>query len=92
MRPLGRALTHANVSDFHSGMRAFRTDAITSLALRANGMEYASEMIARAAAEKLRIGEIPINLAKTTRDGNQSHLRPVRDGLRHVGTLITLHR
>lgn len=89
---LGRALTHATVGDFHSGMRAFRTDAITALNLSANGMEYASEMIARAAAEHLRISEIPINLAKSTRVHNQSHLRPVRDGLRHVGILIALHR
>jgi len=89
---LGRALTDSTVGDFHSGMRAFRTDAITALNLRANGMEYASEMIARAAAERLQISEIPINLARSTRCRTQSHLRPVRDGLRHVGTLIALHR
>jgi hypothetical protein len=71
-------------------MRGFRTDAITAPNLRANGLEYASEMNAQAAATRLRISEIPINLARSTRDGNQSTPTTRPHGLRHVGTFIAL--
>jgi len=87
---LGRALTDSAVGDFQSGMRAFRTSAIADLQLRADGMEFASEMIAKASSARLRVSEIPIDLGNTPPGRERSHLRPIRDGLRNVKTLIEL--
>src|SRR5580700_5475546 len=51
-------LFHTGVSDAHCGMRAVRRDRLELLALRTTGMEFASEMVVRAAKEKLDIREI----------------------------------
>lgn len=69
------------VSDAHSGFRAIRRDALESLDLRSNGMEFASEMIIRASAQNLRIKEVPITYHP--REGDAT-LNSFRDGWRHV--------
>ena len=48
-------LFHTGVSDAHCGMRAFRRDRLELLRLRTTGMEFASEMVVRAAKERLDI-------------------------------------
>lgn len=88
---LGRRLTGTDVRDFHCGMRAFRREAIVRLDLRTSGMEFASEMVARAALHGLRIGQIATPLRVDGR-GRASHLRPISDGSRHVATLLFLAR
>jgi len=50
---LGRLVTNTRIGDFHSGMRGFHRATVLTLDLQADGMEYASEMIARAAAMNL---------------------------------------
>lgn len=75
------------VADSQSGMRAFRLDAIRRLGLRAEGMEFASEMLARSARAGLRVAEVPINYARV-HTGRATHLRPLRDGWRHVRFLL----
>ncbi len=86
---LGRRLVGTEVRDFHCGMRAFRRSAIASIDLRSNGMEFASEMIARAASGNLVISQIPTTLRVDGR-GRASHLRPISDGTRHVAALVLL--
>lgn len=76
-----RFLFGANVSDVHCGMRALRRDIVSALNLRASGMEFASEMIIRAAQQHRLITELPINYF--TRLG-KSKLHPYTDGWRHV--------
>lgn len=73
--------------DCNSGMRAFRKEAILSLGLESHGMEWASEMLVRAASHRLKYGEIPISFFKDGR-GRPPHLRRWRDGIRHL-RLIT---
>jgi len=80
---LGRKWSGASVKDFHCGIRAFRREAIEQLALETTRMEFASEMIMKAAAKKLKIAETPCGLHKDGRNG-KSHLRMVRDGTRHI--------
>jgi glycosyltransferase involved in cell wall biosynthesis len=77
----------AGISDAHCGMRGFSRAAIRSLALRSPGMEFASEMVIRAAQEKLRIGEVPTSLRPDGR-GRPSHLRTWRDGWRHLRFML----
>lgn len=71
------------IGDVHCGLRAFSREAFETLGLRTPGMEFASEMVIRAAACHLTLREIPIRLHRDGR-GGPSHLHPVRDGLRHL--------
>src|ERR671930_993972 len=48
------------VQDAHCGMRAVRRDVLPRLDLQTTGMEFASEMVIRAAKEDLRIAQLPI--------------------------------
>ncbi len=73
------------VSDAHCGMRGFRRDILPILDLRTTGMEFASEMVIRAAKEKLRIAEFPIEYHPR---GGESKLSSFRDGWRHLRFLL----
>ena len=84
---VGRRLFHSPVSDFHCGLRAFRRDAIAELGLSAPGMEYASEMVIKASLGGLRVSEVPTTLAAGP-TGREPHLRPWRDGWRHLRLLL----
>src|SRR5215217_4882578 len=73
------------VSDAHCGMRAVRRDVLPRLDLRTTGMEFASEMVIRAAKEKLDIREFPIEYRPR---GGESKLSSFRDGWRHLRFLL----
>jgi glycosyltransferase involved in cell wall biosynthesis len=73
------------IGDAHCGMRAFRRDVLPRLDLRSTGMEFASEMVIRAAKERLEIHEIPIALHQR---GGESKLSPLRDGWRHLRLML----
>ena len=79
----------ASISDAHCGMRSVTAQAVASLGLRTTGMEFASEMIIKAARRGLRIVEIPITLHKGGRPG-RPHLRSFRDGWRHLKMMFML--
>lgn len=85
---LGRILYGAPVHDFHCGLRAVRKEAVLSLGLCTTQMEFASEMIVKAVKGGLKVKEIPCRLYKDKR-GRKSHLRTMRDGMRHL--LFLLH-
>jgi glycosyltransferase involved in cell wall biosynthesis len=84
---VGRLFFKSPCSDFHCGLRGFRRDAISQLALRTTGMEFASEMIVKATLFHLRIAEIPTTLRPDARE-KASHLRTWRDGWRHLRFLL----
>jgi glycosyltransferase involved in cell wall biosynthesis len=73
------------VRDAHCGMRAFRRDRLPALDLHSTGMEFASEMVIRAAKVKLAIRELPIALHPR---GGESKLLPFRDGWRHLRLML----
>jgi hypothetical protein len=79
------ALFRTGVSDAHCGMRALRRDRLEQLALRTTGMEFASEMVIRAAKEKLDIRQFPIEYHPR---GGESKLASFRDGWRHLRFLL----
>jgi glycosyltransferase involved in cell wall biosynthesis len=74
-----------SVGDVHCGMRAFTRDAYHRLALKTTGMEFASEMVARAARIKLNIAEVPVDYHPRA---GESKLRRYRDGWRHLRFLL----
>ena len=84
---LGRLFFHSPVHDFHCGLRGFRRRAVLDLDLRTRGMEYASEMIVKATLAGLSIAEVPTTLRPAGRS-RDPHLRPWRDGWRHVRFLL----
>ncbi|MFA0748287.1 glycosyltransferase family 2 protein, partial [Fervidibacter sp.] len=81
-------LFRVNTSDSQSGMRAFTKEAYRKMQLQATGMEFASEMLIKAGKAKLKIAEVPITLHPDKR-GSPLHLRPIRDGWRHLKLMLT---
>jgi glycosyltransferase involved in cell wall biosynthesis len=73
------------VKDAHCGMRAFRREILPALDLRTTGMEFASEMVIRAAKERLDIREVAIQYHPR---GGESKLSSFRDGWRHLRFLL----
>lgn len=84
---IGNLFFHNRLSDYHCGLRGFKRQAILDLNLRTNGMEFASEMVIKAALASLKIAEVPIVLWP---DGRlrQPHLRTWRDGWRHLRFML----
>src|SRR5262249_11841452 len=78
-------LFRTGVSDAHCGMRAVRRDKLPPLALRTTGMEFASEMVIRAAEEKVDIRPFPVEYHPR---GGESKLSSFRDGWRHLRFLL----
>ena len=78
-------LFHTGVDDAHCGMRALRREALPCLDLRTTGMEFASEMVIRAAKEKLMIRQFDIEYHPR---GGESKLSSFRDGWRHLRFLL----
>jgi hypothetical protein len=84
---VGRLFFRSPIRDFHCGMRGFRREAVLGLELRTTGMEYASEMVAKASLRRLRVTEVPTPLARDGRS-RPPHLRSWRDGWRHLRFLL----
>jgi len=78
-------LYKTNVRDVHCGMRALRRDVLPALDLSSTGMEFASEMVIRAARLHLDIREFPIEYHPR---GGESKLSPFRDGWRHLRLIL----
>ncbi|WP_147822301.1 glycosyltransferase family 2 protein [Salidesulfovibrio onnuriiensis] len=84
---LGKLFFRAPVNDFHCGLRGFSREKILSLDLRMPGMEFATEMVAKACLNKLSICEVPITLHPDGRN-RAPHLRTWRDGWRHLRFML----
>jgi glycosyltransferase involved in cell wall biosynthesis len=84
---LGRLFFRVSAGDFHCGLRAFRADSVRKLALRTAGMEFASEMVVRAALAQLKIAEVPVALKRDGRS-RPPHLNTWSDGWRHLKFLL----
>lgn len=84
---IARKLYKTQIGDFHCGLRGYLRESILDLNLKQPGMEYASEMVVESVKNSLKIAEVPITLYKDGRT-KKSHLRTVRDGMRHLIYLI----
>ena len=80
---------HSGVSDAHCGLRAFTKEAFQKIAPSSDGMEFASELVIKAALLDLRRTEVPVTLHPDGR-GRAPHLRPFQDGWRHLRYLMML--
>ena len=84
---IGRLLFKCPAYDFHAGLRGATREALARMDLPTTGMEFASEMVIKATLKKMAIAEVPITLHK---DGRSlaPHLRPWRDGWRHLRFML----
>lgn len=78
-------LFHAGVSDAHCGIRAFRRSAYDRMRLQTTGMEFASEIVIRAAQTRMRITEVPVTYSPRV---GRSKLRSIPDGWRHLRFML----
>ena len=74
-------LFRAGIGDSYCGMRGFSREMYDRIGVRSTGMEFAPELIIKAAQIGARITEIPIVLWPDKR-GRPPHLRSFRDGWR----------
>lgn len=84
---VGRLFFSSPCQDFHCGMRAFRKDSFLRMDLRSTGMEFASEMLVKASLLHMRVCEVPTSVTPAGRS-RAPHLRPWRDGWRHLRFLL----
>src|SRR3990167_1616671 len=84
---LGRLFFNSQLGDFHCGLCGFHRERLQKLELQGNGMEFASEMIVKATLKQLKIAEVPTQLFPDGRS-RKPHLRPWRDGWRHLRLLL----
>jgi glycosyltransferase involved in cell wall biosynthesis len=80
-------LFRTQIRDVNCGMRAISREKFLELDLRSEGMEFASEMLIKAAVLGLRITEVPVTLHPDRR-GREPHLRRWRDGWRHLEFML----
>jgi glycosyltransferase involved in cell wall biosynthesis len=75
------------VHDVNCGMRGFLRSSFSDLELQSDGMEFASEMLIKAAQLGLPITEVPVTLHRDRR-GKPTHLRRWHDGWRHLELML----
>jgi glycosyltransferase involved in cell wall biosynthesis len=84
---LGRLFFNAPCGDFYCGLRAFKKDSYERMGLRTAGMEFASEMVVKAALLGMHVSEVPTTLSPDGRS-RPPHLRTWRDGWRGLRFLL----
>lgn len=76
-------LFRGRLSDCNSGFRCLRKSAYETWGIRANGMEFASELLIKALKRRAKTVEIKSGLRRGP-EGRVAHLRTWRDGMRHL--------
>lgn len=84
---IGRIFYRTPIRDFHCGLRGFNRNSMQKLNLKSPGMEFASEMVIKAALKKIKMEEVPTTLSPDGRS-RAPHLRKWRDGWRHLRLLL----
>lgn len=84
---IGKLFFACPSSDFHCGMRGYSRAAFDRMQLQTTGMEFASEMVIKATMLKMDVVEVPTTLDKDGRS-RPPHLRPWRDGWRHLRFML----
>lgn len=81
---MARSWFGAPIHDVHCGMRGFARDLPERLGQQCTGMEFASEMIIKAALAGTSMSEVPLTLYPDGRRTHAAHLRTFQDGWRHL--------
>jgi glycosyltransferase involved in cell wall biosynthesis len=84
MTAMLRRMFRVPLHDAYCGLRGFRRDFQQGLGQRCTGMEFALEMLVKAALTGATFAEVPITLHPDGRRSHGPHLRSFRDGWRSV--------
>jgi glycosyltransferase involved in cell wall biosynthesis len=76
-------LFRGHLSDCNSGFRLLKRECAAQWHVRADGMEFASELLIKALKARSTIVEVPSGL-RPDRRTREPHLRTWRDGMRHL--------
>ena len=82
-----RMFTGSKLRDSQCGLRAFTRSAYERMGAGTEGMEFASEMILKAARSRMHVVEVPINYYPRDEE-SEAKLRTFRDGWRHLRFLL----
>lgn len=82
-----RMFTGSRLKDSQCGLRAFTRDAYNRMNVDTDGMEFASEMILKAARSDMNVVEVPIQYYPREEESS-AKLRTFRDGWRHLRFLV----
>jgi len=85
---IAKVFFRSKIGDFHCGLRGLRKAVFPCMHLTTTGMEFATEMIANASLQGLKIAEVPTTLSPDGRN-RPPHLRSFRDGWRHLRFIFT---
>ena len=86
LRGLVNTLYDSDFTELCYGFMALRRSSVASMELTADGFEIETEIVVNSLRRGLRIAEIPSHEAE--RLNGESHLHPVRDGLRVLSTIL----
>ncbi len=75
------------IDDINCGFRGFTMAVFKQMNLRSSGMEFASEMVMKAALMEIAVAQVPITLHPDGRQ-REPHLRTWRDGWRHLRFML----
>lgn len=82
---LVRLFFKVKIKDIHCGVRAISAAALNKITLYTGGMEFASEMIIKAAKANLKINELPVEYKNRI---GESKLNTMVDGWRHLRFIL----
>jgi glycosyltransferase involved in cell wall biosynthesis len=84
---IGRLFFKTAIRDFNCGLRAFTREAYDSFDVKTTGMEFASELVIKAALKSVPVAQTPITLHPDGRS-RPPHLRAWRDGWRNLRFML----
>ncbi|MBI1992413.1 MAG: glycosyltransferase family 2 protein [Candidatus Omnitrophica bacterium] len=79
------AVARQRIPDSQCGFRFIRAEVLADVPLRSRHFEIESELLFGAAARRWKIVSVPV---RSIYQGERSHIRPVRDGMRFIRTLL----
>jgi glycosyltransferase involved in cell wall biosynthesis len=88
---LVNSFLRARLTDILSGYRVMNREFVKSIPLLSGGFEIETELTIKAVQRRFRIVEVPTPLAKRP-PGSNSKIRIAQDGLRILGTILSLVR
>ena len=84
-------LFHSNIRDIMTGCRAFSFEFVKTFPVLSAGFEIETEMTIHALDKNMKIDHVVIPY-RDRPDGSESKLNTVRDGIKVLRTIFTLHR
>ena len=88
---LARVVFGVSLTDLLSGYRAFTRAVVRDIRLTSGEFQVDTELTLRTIRARFRVLEVPVNLRRRPA-GSHSKIRPTRDGLAIIRTMLALRR